>query len=395
MRRAVQRDVWRASPDLSPSRLAGRPAAPRMRATSRRLARAEVAAVRPAWPRSPMWTGDTLLVIGGDTEPCHPARVLEVRRRCTRSRTARRTTPDTDTWRRIADAPVGIDFAHAAVDGRPAVRLDVRLFRTARDADGVPRLRPRVRRWLGSRSRRAMTPTSSKGSCAACGPSRIVWTTDSDGDAPAGARLRPRVRARGRRCRGTPRPGMSRVLDGGRRLSFSCYDHKVVPTLGVRHPARVAEYRFDTNRWRRLPDVLDYPSGAYTLEGGSSFPCRGALPLHPSWHANGTHVENPPPGQEDFGGGAYATALWTEDEGDLVPLFRLGLGRHQGCVDRRAAPSRGRPRGRRAPLRLGRAARSSPSAAATWSGIRTRSCRNDTWTWSPDDEPTPALITVD
>jgi hypothetical protein len=337
-----------------------------------------------------VWTGDALLVIGGDTEPCHPSASCEVPKVPPLADGAA-YDPDTDTWRRIADAPVGFDFAHAALTGR---RLYVWTYGYS-ERPGTPTAF--LSYDLASDEWRRLPvppgydPEQLEGVLEAAGRV-IVWTTDSDGDVLRVLAFDPASE----RWTALPwdplRPGMSRVLtaDGD---SLLLLDHKVVPSSEYETPLRVAEYRFDTNRWRRLPDVVDYPSGAYTLEGRFVLPVPRRPSATPELAREWEHVQNPPPGQEDFGGGAYATALWTEDEGiwfrssgwgwdatkDVwidVPRLRAG-----GTVDGRLYASAGR--------------RIVAFGGATWSGFNPE-LRNDTWTWSPaDDEPTPALITVD
>jgi hypothetical protein len=155
-------------------------------------------------------------------------------------------------------------------------------------------------------------------------------------------------------------------------------------------PLRVAEYRFETNRWRRHPDVADYPSGTYTLEGAFVFPVPGLRSASPELADEWEHVENPPPGQEDFGTGAIATALltdgpsywfrssgwaWDATRATWVDVPRLRAG---GEVDGRLFASAGR--------------HIVAFGGATGFGS---DLRNDTWSWSPDDEPTPARVTLD
>ena len=75
-------------------------------------------------------------------------------------------------------------------------------------------------------------------------------------------------------------------------------------------PLRTAAFDFATNSWRRLPDRTDFPSGAYTIENDFAWP-ESDPELEAAWDT----LEDPPPGQEDYGGGAFATALVTAEQG--------------------------------------------------------------------------------
>jgi hypothetical protein len=184
-------------------------------------------------------------------------------------------------------------------------------------------------------------------------------------------------------------PGISRVVvaDGD---SLLLLDHEVGSDPGGDPALRIAEYRFETRRWRRHPDVLSYPSGTYTLEGTFVLPVPGRPGASPELADEWDRIQNPPPGQEDFGTGASATALltdgpsywfrssgwaWDATRAGWVEVPRLRAG---GTVDGRLFASAGR------------------HIVAFGGATGPRSdLRNDTWTWSPDVDSTPALVTVD
>jgi hypothetical protein len=333
------------------------------------------------------WTGEEVLVVGGDTEYCPPNASCAVPTVPPLSDGAA-YDPEKDAWRRIADAPVGFDFAQAAV-------LDDRLYVWTygySERPGTPSALLsydlEADRWRRLPLPPDVDPERVDGVLIAAGRV-LVWTEDLNGSLVRVFAFDP-ARDRWTELPEDPlRPGMSRelVADGDALLLL---DHEVDEDPEYDIPLRVAEYRFDTNRWRRHPDVLEYPSGSYTLEGTFVFAVPGRRTYSPELARAWEHLENPPPGQEDFGGGAFATALWTDDDGlwfrhdgwawdatrDAwvnVPHLRAG-----GEVDGRLYASAGRHI-----VAFGGATGPGPGL------------RNDTWTWSPDDEPAPALVTVD
>jgi hypothetical protein len=331
-----------------------------------------------------VWTGEELLIVGGDTKPCPPNASCEAPTVPPLADGAA-YDPAKDTWRRIADAPVGFEFAHAALSGgtvyvwtygyeeRPGAATALLAYDLAAD------------RWRRLPPPPDVDPERVDGVVTAAGRA-VVWTANLNGEVLRLLAFDPASNRWAELPEDPLAPGISRVVvaDGD---SLLLLDHEVGSDPGGDPPLRIAEYRFETNRWRRHADVLEYPSGTYTLEGAFVFPVPGRSSplLANAWD----HVENPPPGQEDFGTGATATALltdgpsywfrssgwaWDATRPGWVAVPRLRAG---GEVDGRLFASAGRHI-----LAFG---------GATGPGS---DLRNDTWTWSPDDEPTPALVTV-
>jgi hypothetical protein len=226
----------------------------------------------PAAPLSPreqalgIWTGREALVIGGsDARPCAPGASCG-RRDAPPLRDGAAFNPRTRSWRRIAAAPVGFDFAEGAVIGRT-----VFVATTGSDArPGAPSavLAYRIDR---DRWRRIPSPPGRRRSYTplAAGDRLVVYDRGGGRRDPPGYVLR-----RGGRSwlalppDPLPRTHPQSIAWTGRELVLigSAY----VGRKADRPPlARAATLRLGARRWRRLPDSETVLYGPYWVRVGA------------------------------------------------------------------------------------------------------------------------------
>jgi hypothetical protein len=224
----------------------------------------------PAAPLSPReyavgaWTGREALVIGGsDTPPCPPGASCRPAARPPLKDGAA-YNPRTRRWRRIADAPVGFDFAESAVAGgtvyiatpgnatRPGAPPAVLAYRVARD------------RW-----RRLPVPPQPRRNYTLVGAGDRLVVYDRGG----GRRDPPGYVLRGRSWRPLPPDPLPRTHPQsmawtGRELVL--FGSGATGPSGEAPPlARAAAITLDARRWRRLPDSQTVLFGAYWVRAGS------------------------------------------------------------------------------------------------------------------------------
>jgi hypothetical protein len=226
----------------------------------------------PSPPLSPresaraVWTGHEVLVVGGsDAPPCPPnAQCAATRRPPLRDGAA--YDPRTRAWRRIARAPVGFDFAEAAVvggtvfvatpgnDSRPGSPAAVLAYGVARD------------RW-----RRLPTPPRPQRNYTLVAAGRRLVAYDRGGGRQAAPGY---LLARDRRS-WRPLPQAPLLNSSAQSMAWSgrqlvLFRSAYVGRRALRPPlARAAALRFDTGRWRKLPDSQTVLFGHYWVRVGS------------------------------------------------------------------------------------------------------------------------------
>lgn len=263
------------------------------------------APIPPRVPAVAIWTGEEVLFLGGDTDPC-PASASCVTPTVAPLADGAALDPSTGAWRRIADAPIGFTFADAEL-------VDDTVYVWAYgepDRPGAPTAflayNLETDRW-----RRLELPPRAKemGDLVVAG-SRIVTNRGTD---EGGSDRVAAYDLAGNEWTVLPDDPLTRGY--ARKLVWTdddlqLLDHAlpVDPTVDppTDPPLRTAAFDFTAGSWRRLPDRTEYPSGAYTIDNDFAWP-ESDPELEAAWKT----LEDPPAGQEDFGVGAFATALLT------------------------------------------------------------------------------------
>jgi hypothetical protein len=226
----------------------------------------------PSPPLSPresaraVWTGREVLVLGGsDAPPCPP----NAQCRATTEpplRDGAAFNPRTGSWRRIADAPVGFDFAEAAVVGHT-------VFVATPGNDSRPGSPSAVIAYDVQHDRWRRLPTAprpSRNYTLVAAGKRLVAYDRGGGHEEAPGYLLARNRRSWRplpKAPLLPTRGQSMAWSGRELVLFrSAY----VGRQALRPPlARAAALRLDTGRWRKLPDSTTVLFGHYWIRVGS------------------------------------------------------------------------------------------------------------------------------
>ena len=226
----------------------------------------------PAAPLSPrelavaVWTGREALIVGGsDAPPCPPGAscgILET----PPLRDGAAFNPRKRSWRRIADAPVGFDFAEGAVVGHT-------VFIAAPGSDSRPgapsailAYRPDHDRW-----RRLPSPPHPKGNytLVAAGDRLVVY--DRGGgrrDSPGFVLSRGGGSWRALPVDPLPPTHAQSMAWSGRELVL--FHSAYVGRTATKPPlARAAALSLGARHWRRLPDSQTVLFGPYWLRVGS------------------------------------------------------------------------------------------------------------------------------
>jgi hypothetical protein len=226
----------------------------------------------PSPPLSPresaraVWTGhEVLIVSGSDAPPCPPnAQCAATRRPPLRDGAA--FDPRTRTWRRIADAPVGFDFAESAVAGGT-------VFIATPGNDSRPASPPAVLAYnvQHDRWRRLPTPPRPQRNYTLVAAGKRLVAYDRGGgreDAPGYLLARDRRSWR-------PLPKAPLVPTSAQSMAWSgrelvLFRSAYVGRQGLRPPlARAAALRLGRGGWRKLPDSTTVLFGHYWVRVGS------------------------------------------------------------------------------------------------------------------------------
>ena len=213
-----------------------------------------------------VWTGREVLIVGGsDAAPCPPGADC---RATTRPplRDGAAFNPRTRSWRRIADAPVGFDFAEAAVVSRT-------VFVATPGNDSRPGSPSAVLAYSveSDRWRRLPTPPRPERNytLVAAGKRLVVYDRGGGHEAAPGY-----VLSRDRRA-WRPLPAAPLLPTRGQSMAWTgrelvLFRSAYVGRKALRPPlARAAALRMDTGRWRKLPDSRTVLFGHYWVHVGS------------------------------------------------------------------------------------------------------------------------------
>ena len=209
-----------------------------------------------------LWTGRDALIIGGSAAPPCPPNASCVAPDEPPLRDGAAFDPRTRTWRRIARAPVGFEFAYGAVVGRTA-------YLNIPGSPGRPRA-PRAflaYRFDRDRWRRLTAPPLGRDAMLLAAGDRLVAYRGT-------GRARPHVfDARSRSWSALPAAPLPRSFGhslGWDGQSLVLFVPAPDSRLGHRPPvARAAAYDFATGEWRRLPDAVDTLMGSIWVRAGS------------------------------------------------------------------------------------------------------------------------------
>jgi len=249
-----------------------------------------------------IWTGrESLVIAGSDGPPCPPGASCRAQKRPP-LRDGAAFNPRTRAWRRIADAPVGFEFADGAVVGRT-------VFIATPGNDSRPGSPPAVLAYRVDRDRwrRIPSPPNPRHNytLVAAGDRLVVYSRGDGHREPPGYVLRPG----GRSWRALPPDPLVRT----RAQSIAWTGRELVlfksasgeSSASEPPPARAAALDLATRRWRRLPDSDTVPYGPYWLLAGSRL-------INPSLEGGILEFETgtwsdlpdpPPSGPFDFGTG--------------------------------------------------------------------------------------------
>jgi hypothetical protein len=226
----------------------------------------------PSPPLSPresaraVWTGHEVLVVGGsDAPPCPPGAQCRATRRLP-LRDGAAYNPRTRAWRPIADAPVGFDFAEAAVVGGTA-------FIATPGNDSRPGSPPAVLAYnvQHDRWRRLPTPPRPRRNYTLVAAGKRLVVYDRSGgreDAPGYLLARDRRSWR-------PLPKAPLLPTSAQSMAWSgrelvLFRSAYVGREGLRPPlARAAALRLQSGRWRKLPDSTTVLFDHYWIRVGS------------------------------------------------------------------------------------------------------------------------------
>ena len=248
------------------------------------------------------WTGEEVLLIGGsDAPPCPP------NAQCIAPKTppladGAAFDPQTRTWRRIADAPVPFEFART-------VQIGDTVYVATSGNDTRPGAPPAFLAYDIGRDRWTTPPLplgrNFEGGIVEI-PGRIVAypSSDEQGEQPDLA-FDPATGAWTELPADPLSPSSTRDLHwNGDELVLRAYDLVENPTK-----ERGAAYDPDTGSWRELSAAELNRSTTVGTVDGTPLPPSAYDEIEP-WLPT---LSNPPRGQDDFGDGPFATALFTPE----------------------------------------------------------------------------------
>jgi hypothetical protein len=212
------------------------------------------------------WTGREALIVGGsDAPPCPPGASCG-RQRTPPLRDGAAYDPRTRSWRRIAEAPVGFDFADSAVVGRTVFVATPGSDARPGAPSAVLAYRVETDRW-----RRLPSPPHPRGNytLVAAGDRLVVY--DRGGgrrDAPGYVLTRAGGSWRPLPPDPLPRTTPQSMAWTGRELVL--FGSAPVGRGATKPPlARAAALSLGAGRWRRLPDSDTILYGYYWVRAGS------------------------------------------------------------------------------------------------------------------------------
>lgn len=225
----------------------------------------------PLSPRSQavvVWTGNEVLVVGGDDRPCPPTADCAVPDSPPLGDGAA-YDPLTREWRRIASPPIPFSGAETAVVGDT-------VFFMVRGMPGRPEARsgflayaPGADSWLELPRPEASDSAEGWYRLAAAGERLVAYSgSDEGGERPDW--IFDATRAEWAALPDDPMtPAFDRHMEwAGDRLTL--FDHELVPNPGSERPllTRAAVLEIGSGRWDRLPDSEMLASAPWLLDGG-------------------------------------------------------------------------------------------------------------------------------
>lgn len=225
----------------------------------------------PLSPRSyavVVWTGDEVLVVGGDDRPCPPNAYCPAPDRPPLGDGAA-YNPAAQKWRRIASPPIPFSWVETAVVGDSIFFLVPESGRPG-SRSGFLAYAPRADSWRELPWFEGSGPSEGSGyRLVAAGERLVAFSgTDETGERPDWIFEPSRSD-----WEALPDDPMTPAFDRqmawvGDRLAL--FDHELVPTPGAEQPSltRAAVLDLASGRWERLPDSEMLSTAPWFLDGG-------------------------------------------------------------------------------------------------------------------------------
>jgi hypothetical protein len=226
----------------------------------------------PLSPRSDavaVWTGDEVLVVGGDDRPCPPNADCAVPDSPPLGDGAA-YDPMTREWRRIANPPIPFSWADTAVVGDTVFFLVPGMPRRPEARSGFLAYTPAVDSWRELPWAEASGSPQGSGYRLVAAGDRLVAYSGSDESGERPDWILDPTRSEWAVLPDDPMtPAFDRHMEwAGDRLAL--FDHEIVPNPGSERPllTRAALLEVGSGRWDRLPDSEILSSAPWLLDGG-------------------------------------------------------------------------------------------------------------------------------
>lgn len=226
----------------------------------------------PLSPRSDavaVWTGDEVLVVGGDDRPCPPNADCAVPDSPPLGDGAA-YDPMTREWRRIANPPIPFSWADTAVVGDTVFFLVPGIPGRPEARSGFLAYAPGIDSWRELPWAEANGSPPGSGYRLVAAGDRLVAYSGSDGSGERPDWIFDASRSEWAVLPDDPMtPAFDRHMEWiGDRLAL--FDHEIVPNPGSERPSltRAAALEVGSGRWDRLPDSEMLSSAPWLLDGG-------------------------------------------------------------------------------------------------------------------------------